>query len=182
MGCRYSDDAVMTNRGPSETRLPLDFSRPLRDLLAGTQASRVTLRLDVVGMNFPVVGEAVDSVAALSGNHSLDQRNLETVQYLLRTHDVLIQGDCRTADPAPPAALIGAYGVRAQMLAPILREDRVLGWVSVHDCVRSRSWSESDVLALRDTVHFISEAFLGPEHHPTQPPVAAQQDSEGESR
>jgi maleate isomerase len=171
----------MSDREPRETGVPLDISHALRDLLAGTRASRVTLRLDVVGMNFPVVGEAVDSVAALSGNHSLDQRNLETVQYLFRTRDVLIQGDCRTADPAPPAALIGAYGVKAQMLAPILRDRRVLGWVSVHDCIRTRSWREADVQALRDTVQLISAAFLGPEHEPTEPPIAAQQDMEERS-
>jgi GAF domain-containing protein len=181
MGRRYPVDVVMSNSESSETVLPLDISRSLRDLLVGTQASRVTLRLDVVGMNFPVVGEAVDSVAALSGNHSLDQRNLETVRHLFRTHDVLIQGDCRAADPAPPAALIGAYGVKAQMLAPILREHRVVGWISVHDCVRTRSWRGADVQALRGTVQLISAAFLGPEHQPTESPIAAQQDMEGKS-
>jgi maleate isomerase len=178
---RHPVDVVMSNREPSETVLPLDISRSLRDLLAGTRASRVTLRLDVVGMNFPVVGEAVDSVAALSGNHSLDQRNLETVRHLFRTHDVLIQGDCRTADPAPPAALIGAYGVKAQMLAPILRQHRVLGWVSVHDCRRPRSWREADVQALRSTVQLISAALLGPEDHPAEPQISARQDMERNS-
>jgi GAF domain-containing protein len=172
----------MTGREANGPGRPLDISVALRDLLAGTQASRATLRLDVVGMNFPVVGEAVDSVAALSGNHSLDQRNLETVRYLFRTHDVLIQDDCSTAEPAPPAALIGAYGVKAQMLAPILRENRVLGWVSVHDCVRSRPWRESDVRALRGTVRLISRALLGEDRVPSEAPIAAQQDMEENAR
>jgi maleate isomerase len=182
VGCRYASDLVMTDGGRSAIAVPLDISRSLRDLLAETQASRVTLRLDVVGMNFPVVGEAVDSVAALSGNHSLDQRNLATVRHLMRTRDLLIQDDCRTSSPAPPAALIGAYGVKAQMLAPVLHGDRVLGWVSVHDCVRSRSWRGSDVQALRDTVHRIRESFLGPDLTPTEPSVAARQDTGGNPR
>lgn len=169
----------MTGRESNQPGPPLDISRALRDLLARTEASRVTLRLDVVGMNFPVVGEAVDSVAVLSGNHSLDQRNLDTVQYLLRTHDVLIQDDCSTAEPAPPAALIGAYGVKAQMLAPVLREHRVLGWVSVHDCVRARTWRDSDVTALQDTVDLICRTFLGPGSFPSEPPFGAQQVMEG---
>jgi len=141
---------------------PLDPGRVLRDLLTGTAASRVTLRLDVAGMNFPVVAEAVDGVAPLSGAHSLDQRNLATVQYLFRTHDVLVQDDCRVAEPPPPAALVDVYGVRAQMLAPLLHRGTVLGWISVHDCTGTRSWSEADVSSLRTAVREIGDGLLGP--------------------
>jgi maleate isomerase len=142
--------------------MPLDPSRVLRELLTDMAASRVTLRLDVAGMNFPVVAEAVDGVAPLSGLHSLDQRNLATVRYLFRTHDVLVQDDCQGADPPPPAALVDAYGVKAQMLAPLLYSGTVLGWVSVHDCTKARSWTRADVGLLRAAVAEISEALLGP--------------------
>jgi GAF domain-containing protein len=169
----------MSGRDASVTGLPLDVSRALRDLLTETEASRATLRLDVVGMNFPVVGEAVNSVDALSGNHSLDQRNLDTVRYLFRTHDLLVQDDCQAADPAPPTALITTYGVKAQMLAPVIDRDRVLGWVSVHDCTRSRSWRESDVRALRQTVHVISQTFLGVGYLWSDPMTAPAHDEEG---
>jgi maleate isomerase len=142
--------------------MALDPSRVLRGLLSDTGASRATLRLDVAGMNFPVVAEAVDGVVPLSGVHSLDQRNLATVRYLFRTHDVLVQDDCQTADPPPPAALVDAYGVKAQMLAPLLYAATVLGWVSVHDCTRARSWTDTDVAQLRAAVQEITEALLGP--------------------
>ncbi|MCW2701470.1 MAG: hypothetical protein JWQ45_3005 [Blastococcus sp.] len=142
--------------------MPLDPSRILRKLLADTGASRATLRLDVAGMNFPVVAEAVDGVASLSGVHSLDQRNLATVRHLFQTHDVLVQDDCRMADPAPPAALVDAYGVKAQMLGPLLHVGTVLGWVSVHDCAGARPWTDADVDRLRAAVTAVREALLGP--------------------
>lgn len=47
---------------------PLDIGSVLRDLLDRTAASRATLRLDIVGMNFPVVGEAVDGAPTLSAD------------------------------------------------------------------------------------------------------------------
>jgi len=141
---------------------PLDPARVLRELLTATGASRVTLRLDVAGMNFPVVAEAVDGVAALSGVHSLDQRRLATVEYLFRTHDVLVQDDCRVAEPPPPAALMSGYGVQAQMLAPLLHGGTVLGWISVHDCTRTRSWTETDVDRLRAAARDIGDGLLGP--------------------
>ena len=140
---------------------PLDLTRALRDLLNSLRASRVTLRLDVAGMNFPVVAEAVNGVAPLSGVHSLDQRNLATVQYLFRTHEVLVQDNCRVADPPPPAALVDAYGVQAQMLAPLVHRDTVVGWISVHECGRVRSWTPADVTHLRAAIRDIARAFLG---------------------
>ncbi|MFD4975764.1 GAF domain-containing protein [Streptomyces sp. NPDC058424] len=50
----------------------------------------------------------------------------------MRTRRVLMQDDCQTANPSPPQALLDAYQVRAQMLAPIVRDGRVVGWLSFH--------------------------------------------------
>ena len=34
------------------------------------------------------------------------------------------------------------------MLAPIIREDRLDGWISVHESRRARRWSDTEVAAL----------------------------------
>lgn len=141
---------------------PLDIASVLRDLRNLTAASRVTLRLDIVGMNFPVVAEAVDDAPTLSGNHSLDQRGLDTVRYLFRTRETLVQDDCEQADPRPPAPLMSAYGVKAQVLAPLLRSGEVLGWVSVHECRHSRHWSLQDVASVNAAAATVQRGLLGP--------------------
>ncbi len=64
----------------------------------------------------------------------------------------LVQDDCSNAEPAPPQELIEFYGVRAQMLGPLVRDGLVIGWISVHDTTGPREWSEKDVDALRDAI------------------------------
>lgn len=143
-------------------RPPLDISAALRELLVKLHASRVTFRLDVIGMNFPVVGEATDEgIRTLSGDQSLDQRNLATVRYLFGTRDVLVQDDCERVAPPPPPELMTQYGVKAQMLAPLLLDDRVVGWLSVHECRAPRHWTDDEVRILRRSLEDLGERFLG---------------------
>lgn len=112
-----------------------------------TAAARVTLRLDVAGANYPVIAESLgDGAASIRSDNSLDQRGAATAQWVIRTHQVLVQTDCRSAENPPPRELIKAYHVGAQVLAPVLLEGNVAGWVSVHSTVR-REWSEQDVAA-----------------------------------
>jgi maleate isomerase len=61
---------------------------------------------------------------------------------------LLVQEDLATADPAPPPELIEAYGARAQMLAPLERDGRVVGVISVHEARGPRPWQQSDREAL----------------------------------
>jgi maleate isomerase len=42
------------------------------------------------------------------------------------------------------------YGVKAQMLAPIVREDRLAGVISVHYIPGPRDWRAQDVAALKE--------------------------------
>jgi maleate isomerase len=43
------------------------------------------------------------------------------------------------------------YGVRAQMLGPVLRREALAGWLSVHSG-HEREWSTSDLAALDEAV------------------------------
>ncbi len=133
--------------------MPVAFDEILRDLLTATGASRTTLRLDTPGRNFPALGEALaDGVRPIRQDESLDQRNAPTARWLMEKHEILVQGDCATADPRPPAELMEVYGVKAQMLGPIVHESDVIGWISVHYVPSTRTWSEEDIGALRMAV------------------------------
>jgi maleate isomerase len=122
------------------------------ELLRSTGASRTTFRLDR-----PEWGAHVDDVfaearapgvASLVGKTSIRQREGATVKWLERERRLLIQQDCAGADPAPPRELLELYGVRAQMLAPVVQAGELVGWLSVHQNASSRRWTDGDIAAL----------------------------------
>lgn len=123
------------------------FEALLAALRSDLGASRTTLRLDTPGKNFPAVAEATaPGVAPIRADESLDQRGAATARWIMDHRTILVQDDCSTADPPPPAELIAVYGVRAQMLAPVITSDGTLrGWISVHDTRGPRAWQPGDV-------------------------------------
>lgn len=128
-------------------------------------ADRVTLRLDTPGMNFPCAAEsAAPGVRAISADNSLDQRGAATARWIVATRRVLAQPDLSVADPPPPRPLLDAYGVRAQMLAPVVVDDAVAGWLSVHS-LRPRPWTDDDASAIEaaaaETARQIDEVRAG---------------------
>jgi maleate isomerase len=129
------------------------LERTLEELQEATAASRVTLRLDRPGETFPIVAEVcAPGVRSLRDATEIDLRAAKTFQYLERERRPLIQNDCRQGDYPAPAELIRLYGVRAQMLAPIVDGERLIGIVSVHYAPATRRWSANDVTALEDAV------------------------------
>ena len=96
-------------------------------------------------------------VRSIRRDGSLDQRRLNTVQWLERHRRPLVQPHFH-ADPTPPNALIEVYGVNAQMLAPIERGGELVGWLSVHS-LREREWSEADQNALAEATRRVHDAL-----------------------
>lgn len=135
------------------------FDVVLSTLLERTHASRTTLRIDLPLLGFGVndpAGEARRPEAkSLRGETSIDQRAVETVKWLDRERRPLIQNDLLTAEVPAPAALIEIYGARAQMLAPIIVGNELLGWVSVHNSNDPRNWGQADTAALAEAVEAI---------------------------
>jgi pimeloyl-ACP methyl ester carboxylesterase len=78
-----------------------------------------------------------------------------------RAGSIVIQPDCRLADPPPPPELLTTYGVKAQMLGPIRRNGLVAGWLSVHYSVSARAWSERDEASLQRAIDAV-DATLAP--------------------
>jgi maleate isomerase len=139
------------------------FQLAVDDVLHATGASRATLRLD-----WPEWGLHVDDVAAeslapgiesLKGKTSIDQRRAATVRWLERERRPLIQEDCLSADEPPPPELLRIYGVRAQMLGPVVWCRRLAGWVSVHEIRSERQWSRGDAAALDQAVSAVERAL-----------------------
>jgi maleate isomerase len=135
----------------------------MQSLLDATAASRTTLRLD-----WRPWGAHVDDVFAearepgiesLVGKTSIRQREAETVKWLERTRCVLVQGDCAAESPAPPPALLDIYGVRAQMLAPLVVNETLVGWISVHENSSPRKWTPEDIQALENAAAAVTNTL-----------------------
>jgi len=118
-----------------------------QDLLRDTGAERTTIRLleDTPG-EFRVVAEAVvPGVASLRGQPVVRRPsdNPGPLEFLEKEKRTLVQDDVTTSPPVFPE-IVEVYGVRAQMLAPILDGDQFIGLVSVHS-IQSRQWTGEEV-------------------------------------
>jgi maleate isomerase len=123
-------------------------------LLRDTGADRTTVRLDADELGLTVDLTAAEAVAngtpSIAADSSLDQRALDTVRWLAANRRVLVQAHF-SEPPFPPPALVQLYGVNAQILAPVLDGNALVGWVSVHS-THPRLWSDDDVAAAERAV------------------------------
>jgi maleate isomerase len=123
-------------------------------LLRDTGADRTTIRLDADELGLTVGLTAAEAVAngtpSIAADSSLDQRALDTVRWLAANRRVLVQAHF-SEPPFPPPALVQLYGVNAQILAPILDGNALVGWVSVHS-THPRLWSDDNVAAAERAV------------------------------
>jgi maleate isomerase len=129
-----------------------DFQLIVEELLQATQASRTTLRLDIPEQNCHVDAAVAEATApgipSIKVDTSLDQRKTPTYKFVVKNLCNLIQDDCINAEVSPPPELIQIYGTKAQMVGPLVRDNQLIGWVSVHFNVSTRHWNEEDITAL----------------------------------
>jgi GAF domain-containing protein len=122
----------------------------LEELLAGTGASRVTLRQDVPGdYAFPVTHEALaPGVSSLREERSVDLRTQPVVLELRQGRQV-VQDDCRRAfdDPAYQRMLETYGGLAAQVVTPVFRAGRLAAIVSLHQLGSPRRWTAEEIAA-----------------------------------
>jgi GAF domain-containing protein len=81
------------------------------------------------------------------------------MRYLAEHRANLIQDDCSTAEVRPPSELLEFYGVKAQMLAPIVGGAELIGLVSVHYTPSPRHWTTEEIDALDRTAGEIQRAL-----------------------
>lgn len=122
----------------------------LEELLATTQASRVTLRRDVGGPSpFPVVEEALaPGVGSLRDERTVHLPTQPVVRELERGRQV-VQDDCASAydDPAFQAMLVTYGGLRAQIVTPIQVDGRLEAILSLHQLGAPRRWTNDEIAA-----------------------------------
>jgi len=124
------------------------YEQVMDDLRIQLGASRTTLRLDQPNANYPVAAEScAPGVPSIRHDNSIDQRNAATARWILKEGRVLTVDDALTANPAPPAAIVNVYGLRAFMMAPLARKDadNLIGWISVHENGGPRRWTDAEV-------------------------------------
>ena len=122
----------------------------LADLLAGTDASRVTLRQDEPGdYAFPVTHESLaPGVSSLRQERTVD---LQTQPVVAQVRDgrQVVQDDTRAAfdDPQFQKMLDTYGGLAAQIVTPIFRDGRLVAIVSLHQLGEPRRWTPDEVAA-----------------------------------
>lgn len=123
----------------------------LQRLLGETRASRTTLRIDDARHGFQsdeVLGEALaPGQPTMAGEKSIRHRAAATAQWLEAHRRLLVQNDFVSGGPEAPGPLREVFSVQAQMLAPVIRDGRLDGWVSVHLAGATRAWSTSEQAA-----------------------------------
>jgi GAF domain-containing protein len=131
----------------------------LEHLLAGTHASRVTLRQDVPGDVFPISHEALaEGVPPITGVATPDMARQPVVLEVQQGRQV-VQDDCLAASEEPHfRTMLELYGsLRAQIVTPVVRDGRVAAIVSLHQLGRTRRWSEHEVDAARTAAERVGE-------------------------
>jgi maleate isomerase len=119
-------------------------------LRAETGASRTTVRGrsgdDPVALLAESLAPGVDSMAEGQQPRAITAAPTYTV--LRETRAILVQDDCVNEGPKPPRSMIERYRVRAQLVAPVLDGETMIGTISVHQQDTSRHWSRADIAAL----------------------------------
>jgi maleate isomerase len=139
---------------PGETEFLAKAAAILETLRKATNASRTTLRVDLprfrLNVNAPAAEALSPGVHSLKDKTSLDQRNAVAVKWLEKNRRVFVENDClnTTPDVAPEKEVIGEYGIRSEMVAPIICNDYLIGWVSVHNIRGPHQWTTSEVAAI----------------------------------
>jgi maleate isomerase len=140
------------------------FDTLLISLLAATGASRATLRLDDAALGLhsdDVVAEALaPGEESMRGAGGINHRAAETAQWLERHRTLLVQNDFDSG-PAAPDKLKQHFRVKAQMLAPVIREGRLDGWVSIHEAKGKRHWSGADKAAIMEAAQAVVDELGG---------------------
>jgi GAF domain-containing protein len=135
-----------------------DLQAIVEKVLLASRAGRAMLQLAAPDGRWPIAAEAVTGGARQIRNDEAtgDIPGASLVAHLERERSVLAQPDVVRADPPVPAALVDRYGVRAQLVAPLVRGGRLAGLLTLHDVTGPRSWEPGDI----DAVHEAQAAAL----------------------
>ena len=177
-GAGWSDLYLTATHGlyrlPTRTRsarVPHVVHAELQGIAEGLRAQlaalRVTIRLDdTPRADLPVKAEAVAPGAlAIAAILLPGVRDSGTARWVERERRVLVQDDIAASSTVPVTQLVEQFGARAQLLAPILDGDRLIGLLSVHSG-QLRTWNAAEIAAAEQAAAAVVAA-AGP---PSLPP------------
>ncbi len=89
---------------------------------------------------------------SLRNETSVDQRKSAAFRWLEKHRRVFVENDCLNADPevAPGREVLEIYGLRSEMVVPLIRDGELMGCVSVHDTKGPRVWKDDEIAAIQD--------------------------------
>ncbi|MGH3013191.1 MAG: GAF domain-containing protein [Gaiellaceae bacterium] len=128
--------------------IPMSLQAVVEELLAATDASRCTLRQESEDDFFPVAHEALAPGApSIRDERTVDLRTAPVVRQLLSTRRQVVQDDCALAfDDAGFQRMLAAYGgLAAQVVTPVLVDERLAAIVSLHQLGAPRRWRTEDL-------------------------------------
>jgi len=139
------------------------------EVLDVTRASRVTLRLEEV--DFAVVAEAVlPSVRALTAEPPPTDVRADPVARRVFDNQEIVVVDRVHTDEVAPNDPRSAYRIKAEIVAPIVRDGRCVGALSVHDVTRWRRWTATQRLAVcaatKEVGHLMTPSTSDPRVRP----------------
>jgi GAF domain-containing protein len=125
---------------------PPRFDELIERLHRACGAGRTTLRLRSDAAFFPVVAEArADGVKSVAGVSAESLEQAPTFRHLADALELLVQHDCLTSEVPTPAEVVELYGVKAQVLVPIVIEQELHGAISVHETRAPRRWTQEEI-------------------------------------
>jgi maleate isomerase len=144
------------------------LERILDRLRRDTGAGRATIRLDHRGLGSTVKTPAAESLAedvtSLKPYGTLDQWNGAAIKWMLWNKRTFVMNDClNPMDPelAPHPDVVGIYGIRSEMLAPLIKDGTMFGWISVHRTQGPHEWTKDEMhvieLACQDVLSVLEE-------------------------
>jgi len=134
-----------------------------------TNAGRTTVRLDHQALGVTVASPAAESLAdgvhSIKSQTQLDQWNCAAVRWLIKNKRTFVMDDCLNPwDPeaAPERPVIEIYGILSEMLTSVIKDGRMVGWVSVHYTKGPRKWTQAEIKlieAAADKVALVLKEF-----------------------
>lgn len=123
-----------------------EFQEDVDRLRRELAASRIILRLETPGAFYPVVAESVaDGIRRVAAGPEPDFSQAPTFLFVTGEKRPLIQDDCLGHPLSPPPDIVGHYGVRSQLLVPVVRGKRFVGVVGIHVAEGPRAWTDDEV-------------------------------------
>ena len=140
----------------------------LESLRVDTDGGRTTVRLDhdILELHVDTVAEESlsEGVHSIRAQNSLDQRNAAAIRWLEKHRRSFVMND--TLDPwdaevAPEKAVIETYGIRSEMVSPVIKDSDMVGWVSVHYTKGPRDWTAAEIARIEAACDSVREILEG---------------------